>query len=302
MTEGSVPHVVVLGVNGGPILNAERSQPAHLLVVGEARYLVDFGAGVARQIVRAGEGFSGLRAAFLTHHHLDHVVGFGELCTHGWTHAPSRLAGLQVWGPPPVREFVDQTLKALTFSMTMMAAATQVPVPSTDTIVANEFELPLHGVADVMSDEHVRVRATRVFHGRDVDHAYAYRFDCVESGASVVFSGDTARNEQLIELAQGTDLLVHEVQLDTAVAALVAQFAPGQREVVRNHLLETHTSTTELAEVAAAAEVSKVVMCHYSPGRVRSEDCLDAVRTAANELGYAGEIVAPVECERIAVV
>ena len=38
----------------------------------------------------------------------------------------------------------------------------------------------------------VRVEATRVFHGPEVAHAYAYRFTVKSTGKVVVFSGDTA--------------------------------------------------------------------------------------------------------------
>jgi len=301
VTAPSDPAVVVLGLHGGPILSPDRSQPAHLLRVGDARYLVDFGAGAARQMVRAGDGFAGLRAAFLTHHHLDHLVGLGELCAHGWLHAPSRLDGLDLWGPPPLRRVVEETLAALSHSMSLMEPATDVPVPSPQTIVAHEVELPPEGIGEIMTDEHVRVTGTRVFHGEEVAHAYAYRFDLPASGSSVVFSGDTACNDQLIALAQGADLLVHEVQLNSAVDALVARFAEPQREAVRRHLVDTHTSTTELAEVAAAAEVGRVAMCHYSPGPVSADRCLAEVREAAVARGYRGEIIAPDECAAIAI-
>ena len=54
----------------------------------------------------------------------------------------------------------------------------------------------------------VQVAAIAVIHGR-VAPALAYRFDTAEG--SVVFSGDTTVNDSLIALAQGADILVHQV-------------------------------------------------------------------------------------------
>jgi len=60
----------------------------------------------------------------------------------------------------------------------------------------------------VLDDAGVRVTAVAVMHGRAVP-ALAYRFDTADG--SVVFSGDTAVNEDLIALAAGADILVHQV-------------------------------------------------------------------------------------------
>lgn len=69
----------------------------------------------------------------------------------------------------------------------------------------------------VASDDNVSVTATLVSH-YDVYPAFGFRFDLKKSGVSVTFSGDTTKSDNLITLAQGTDILVHEAvfSLDTA--------------------------------------------------------------------------------------
>lgn len=54
----------------------------------------------------------------------------------------------------------------------------------------------------------VKITAFEVDHGR-VKPAYGYRIDY--AGRSVVLSGDTRFNENVIRFSQGVDLLVHEV-------------------------------------------------------------------------------------------
>jgi ribonuclease Z len=60
---------------------ATRGLPALMVLHGRERYLVDCGEGTQRPLVRAGLGFRRLGRVFLTHEHLDHVLGLGGLIT-----------------------------------------------------------------------------------------------------------------------------------------------------------------------------------------------------------------------------
>ena len=60
---------------------------------------------------------------------------------------------------------------------------------------------------EVWRDERVTVSAILVPHGL-VYPNFAYRFDT--ASGSVVFSGDTALSPNLVKLARGADILVHE--------------------------------------------------------------------------------------------
>ena len=64
--------------------------------------------------------------------------------------------------------------------------------------------------------EHVTVTAARVEHPPIVE-AYGYRFDTADG--SVVISGDTAPCANLVRLARGADVLVHEVYCDAGFQA-----------------------------------------------------------------------------------
>lgn len=56
-----------------------RGLPAVAVLAGEQRFLVDCGEGSQRQILRSGIGFKRLNHIFLTHSHLDHILGLGGL-------------------------------------------------------------------------------------------------------------------------------------------------------------------------------------------------------------------------------
>ena len=82
-----------------------------------------------------------------------------------------------------------------------LVRAIDIPVP------ARTEGMPQVPVA-VFDDGVVRVTAVAVTHGRAIP-ALGYRFDTADG--SVVFSGDTTVNDDLIALAQGADILVHQV-------------------------------------------------------------------------------------------
>ena len=112
-----------------------------------------------------------------------------------------------------------------------------------------------------MRDANVKVTAALVQHPL-VKPAFAYRFDCPDR--SIVFSGDTRPSENLIELARGADILVHEVIDLQAIGVLEKELAHAKR--LHQHLLAAHTPMSEVGQIATRAGVKTLVRNHFVPG------------------------------------
>lgn len=111
-------------------------------------------------------------------------------------------------------------------------------------------------------DNDVSVWATLVDH-HQVFPSFAYRFDTVDG--SVVISGDTGANTcgNLKRLAQGADILVHEV-IDEAWVEILAE--TGVPDALIEHLNSVHTKISEVGAVAEDCGVRSLVLNHIVPG------------------------------------
>ena len=90
-----------------------RGLPALAVLADEQRFLVDCGEGTQRQILRSGIGFKRLDHIFLTHSHLDHVLGLGGLLsTYGRWEA---LDEIHIWGGLPAIERVQSLVYQVIF-------------------------------------------------------------------------------------------------------------------------------------------------------------------------------------------
>src|SRR5712691_10979027 len=193
--------LVLLGTGGGPrVIPNGRAKPANLVVANGVPYVVDCGSGVSQQLVRAGVPLNTLRYVFITHHHSDHDLDYGNLIYNAWVWG--LRTPVDAYGPPPIKTMTEAYWQLNRFDIETRIADEGRP-DLRKLVTAHEFSEP--GL--VMQNADVKVTAARVRHPPIV-HAYAYRFDAADR--SIVISGDTAYSPELIALARGADVLVHE--------------------------------------------------------------------------------------------
>jgi len=277
--------IVLLGTTGGPPLQVARAAPSNAIIVGGVLYVVDCGNGVARQIVQAGLRLNALKSIFITHHHSDHNLDYGNLFYFAWYQ--SLRDQVNSYGPPPLVEMTKKFFELNSFDIDIRIRDERKPDPRT-LLVPHEIE----SAGIVMQDDNVKVTCVLADHP-PLPVALSYRFDTADR--SVVFSGDTRKTDALIDLAKGADVFVCE-----------AQYLPGVREVLNGAVkagrfdketaddlfksISGNALTVDQAgEVAQAAGVKTLVLSHFVPGNgaVPDQVFVDEARKA-----FSGEIIA----------
>jgi ribonuclease BN (tRNA processing enzyme) len=265
--------LILLGTGGGPRPRKASSASAQVIVRDDRAYVIDCGNGVARQLVFADVPLPTLRQIFLTHHHSDHTADYGNLIWLAWT--AGLRARVDTWGPPPLVRMTDLFLQ-MNAEDIALRTADEGRVPLAPLIHAHE----LRSGGIVTRDEDMIVRSTPVIHP-PLPLAFAYRFDAPDR--SIVISGDTAKSDQLMKLAEGADVLVHSAFYAPAIDRLVARVPNAA--TLRRTIMAGQTSAEDAGRVAQGAGVKTLVLSHLIPADdpdVTDKMWIDAVRPHFN--------------------
>lgn len=269
--------LVLLGTMAGPVLNATRAMSSQVVFVNGRGHLIDCGLGALMRLTEMGIGLPQIQRFFLTHHHSDHTADYPALVNLAWIMG---IKGqMDVFGPPPMRKMHDAALSVFDEDVAIRVRATGRE------LIAKSFavrEIKEAGV--VFEDASVKVTAALAVHP-PFDLALAYRFDTAER--SIVISGDTAHAEQVVTLAKGADVLVHEAMFVPGIDAMLAK-RPYVPPNLRSFLLQGHTPVEDVGRIAAAAKVKTLVLSHLLPG---DEPMDDAVWITAAARHFSGEII-----------
>jgi len=271
--------IVFLGTKGGPRVGTGSSNPANAVIVNGTPYVIDCGMGVSRQLVSAGIPLPSVKYIFISHHHSDHNLEYGNLVYNAWA------AGLST----PVHSFGPKGLEAMTrtyWELNKFDVDTRIedegrPDPRKLLIAKDITD---DGV--VLQTDDVKVTAFRTPHPPITDN-FAYKFETPDG--TIVFSSDTAYNPKLAEFAKGVDVLVHEVLYLPAVDQLVLRTKNGA--TLKKHLLDSHTSAEDVGRIATAAGVKTLVLSHIVPPPGDGLDVTADGLTAAVRQNFSGKVI-----------
>jgi ribonuclease BN (tRNA processing enzyme) len=279
MPEGDSTVVVMLGT-GTPFPDPAASGPATAVVVGHRVFLFDAGPGVMRRIAAAGLPIDGVTAAFITHLHSDHTLGYPDLVFTSWV--MGRHLPLQVYGPPGLQQMTDHLIAA-------WAEDTLIRVRGLEHAVPGGYRVAVHEVTPgvVYDSAGVRVTAIAVPHG-SWPHAFGYRIDTPRR--SIVISGDTRYSDALANAASGVDVLVHEVYPEVR---LQAEHRPGGEDWPR-YMRAFHTSDVEVGRLAAKSGPRLLVLTHIVWMGGTPDELLAGVRRG----GFVGRVVVARDLDR----
>jgi ribonuclease BN (tRNA processing enzyme) len=208
-----------------------------------------------------------LTRLFLTHLHSDHTAGYPDLILTPWV--LDREEPLEVYGPPGTQAMTEHILAAYSDDI-------RDRLSGLEPIEAGGYLAQAHEINPgvVYEDDQVTVEAFPVVHGSLP--SFGYKFHAPDR--TIVISGDTAPTETVVEAARGCDVLIHEVYSSSRFERLPLAW--------RRYHSSMHTSTRELAEIAAEARPGQVILYHQLSWGATEEELLAEIRER-----YDGHVV-----------
>jgi ribonuclease Z len=225
--------------------------------------LIDAGGSTYQRLLQAGIEPINLQGVLLTHSHADHINGLPVLLFS--LSLVGRKEPLLIYGLEPTLNLVRGMLDAFHLEE-QMAPVTWQSIAAGDTI-------PL-AAAQEKPGETWMLRTAPTQHPRP---CVALRFEERSSGKALTYSCDTAPCQSVAELAQGSQVLIHEASLAE----------PSQ----------VHTTPRQAGEIAQQAGAQRLVIVHYSPRWTMSEEqALAEIRASGfggtAEIGQENQVLA----------
>lgn len=232
--------LVILGTSNA--IPDENHGNTHMVLAGKDKVvLVDCTGHPTLSLERAGISLLRLTDIILTHFHPDHVSGVAPFLMNLWL--LGRKDVLHIHG---LADTLDRTEQ-------MMELFEWKSWPGFFPVVFHR--LPEEEMMVVLESEVMRILASPVRH---IIPTIGLRFESLASGQSLAYSADTEPCSQVVRLAQGSQVLIHE--------AAGATYG--------------HSSARQAGEIAQMAGANQLYLIHYPTLDLQTDRLISAARDA----------------------
>jgi len=219
-----MPKLVFLGTASA--VPDENHENTYMAVLGrEQTILIDCANNAFVRLEQAGIRHQDITDVILTHFHPDHVSGLPSLLLDMWL--MRRKEPLTIYGLAYTLERMEKLMEAYDWaSWPGFFLVTFRSIPDVE-------------LAPVLESAEFRISASPVHH---LIPNIGLRIDFLETGRSVAYSCDTEPCQEVVRLAQGVDVLVHECGGGTL----------------------GHTAPDKAGEIASRSEAGSLYLIHYN--------------------------------------
>jgi len=268
----STIRIVFFGT-GGSWPSPERNVMSIGVQIDSEVLLFDCGEGTQRQMMRTNMSFMKIKRIFITHYHGDHFLGLAGLIQ---TMALNdRKEPLEIYGPERTVDILTRYLSigyySTTFPIklyelegneildfgdyTISTLRTKHPVPSLAYSI-KEKDMPRIDRNKAKSLklnskilEKLRREGEIEYRGKTI------RIEDVSNGTrigrKIVYSGDTAPMDEMINFARDASVLIHEATTESSLEDKANEYG--------------HSSAGQAARIAKRANVDTLLLVHISP-------------------------------------
>lgn len=244
-------HLTVLGT-GTIAFSPQRSCSSYYVQAGDARLLLDCGAGTTRRLAELGIEWQAITHVALTHFHIDHHQDLPSIL-FAWKYGqlPPRSAPVEIIGPAGTRALLEKLAGA--YGEWVLAPGYDVRI----TELAPGATFDLAGAT---------LGCAKVPHTPE-----SIAYSITEGTRRLVYSGDTGFDEAFAGWARGCDTLVLECSLPQSMA-IVEHLTPEQCGEMARLAEPAQLVLTHLYPPVEAVDVAAIVSAKYAGPLVIARD------------------------------
>ena len=250
----------------GAAVTADRDNTCYVIECGKDLFMVDCSGNPAGKLLKLGYDPSNLVQILFTHLHIDHCYGLPTLLFHMFL--TGRVEPIVLAAPDSEYNLLISQLESHQI------------YPEVRSFALIEQQIPVDQEYVVFKNDTCCIKSAEADHCRA---ARAFRFEEISTGKSVVISGDTRPCSNIINLARGTDVLIHESSFPHREAAKAAEFG--------------HSTALQAGEVAQLAQARSLYLIHFD---ANYDNELSHFVTSASQ-AFSGQILIPDELTTITI-
>ncbi len=253
---------------GAALPGAGNSNACYFVRLGSENLLIDCGPGILQQLDRAGVSPREISHVFFTHKHGDHALGFPMLMLWYQLNPSGSIQTPVLIGSDVTLDGLEQLLQCAygDFLSEIWMSAPKMPLPADaagaarihPNIMLRTLPMAHSDFAPVLG---LRIETRGELLGKRV----------------LAFTGDTGPNDNIVPLAQGADVLVHEANLSDTIHPQFADGAFG------------HSTARIAGRNAARAGARRLFLTHIDA----SYDGQHATLIQEARDAFSGEVSAP---------